>query len=166
MSMLQINRTTEIKKLALPEKVTAFLVTLECPDGMRYLFQEPCYFYSRGAPESPAHWPEFAGRRLVPLWEHSERVFAADVGGSAPEYISFTLESPREYDSYGASVLKAIFHMLELHVWEYGGGEQEAVESERLATKLEFPNLHELQSMLAEPICSQERVDHYLKQLV
>jgi len=164
--MTEINRTTEIEKLSLPEKVKAFLVALGCPEGMRDLFQEPCYFYSRGAPASPAHWPELAGRSLVPLWEHSERVFAIDVDASPPEYISFTLENPREYDSYGASVFRAIFHMLELHVWEYGGSEREAAESEALAMMLEFPNLSELRSMLADPMCSQQRIDRYLEQLV
>ncbi|RGP52502.1 hypothetical protein [Pseudomonas abyssi] len=164
--MSDIERTTGIRKLELPEKVKAFLVTLECPDGMRYLFQEPYYFYSRGAPEDPGHWPELAGRALLPLWEHSERVFAADVGASPTEYISFPLENPNEYDSYGVSVMKAIFHMLELHVWEYGGGEQEVLESEILAGRLEFPNLSELGNMLAEPMCSQERIDRYIEQLV
>ena len=49
-----------------------------------------------------------------------------------------------------------------LHVWEYGGESVEAKEAQAFATRLEFPNIECLISMIQKPDISQEELDAYI----
>lgn len=166
MSVPEIDRKLALNSLPVSEDVRAFLELLACPDGMKDLFQKPYYFYSQGYPHNPGEWKEFFHRNLLPLWEHRECVFAVDVSLHPPEYLSFYLESPAEYESYGTSIYRLLFRMLELHVWEYGGGRQAVIEAQEFANALGFPKYSELATIFDDSTCSQARIDQYLRQLV
>src|SRR5690554_5412 len=111
MKFAERDRIGHIERLNLPPNLKAFLIDLDCPNGMQRLFQTPYYFYSQGAPDNPGNWPTFSDRNLAPLWEHGELIVAVDIGVSSPEYLSFYLEFPDDYKSYGNSIYKALFHM-------------------------------------------------------
>ncbi|WP_426336155.1 hypothetical protein ACN9MY_22055 [Pseudoduganella sp. R-31] len=162
MSVSESRRIEAIHHLNLPLTVKDFLGALDAPAGMRDLFNCPYYFYSQGAPDYPGNWEDLAHRTLLPLWEHGELVFAVDIALNEPEYISFYLERPSEVTSYGSSIYRALFEMINLHVWEYGGEETEVLEAKHFAARLEFPNLAHLLEMISNVDTSQEEIDAYL----
>ncbi len=160
--MPENNRVDGIQSLKLNTKINDFLITLNAPDEFKYLFKMPNNFYSQGSPESPGSWPNFENRKLLPLWEHFEQVFAVDTSDNKTEYLSFYLEAPDEPTIYGTSVFLPIFHMLELHVWEYGGESKEAKEAYEFAKSLGFPRLDVFQALLINHIsCTDSQIDVY-----
>jgi hypothetical protein len=165
MNVSEGNRLESLHKLNLPHSVYDFLCKLDAPGSMRTQFKAPWYFYSQGAPEYPGTWEELSSKTLLPLWEHSELVFAVDIALNEPEYISFYLECPGEFTSYGKSIYSALFHMINLHVWEYGGEESEVLEAQRFAVRLEFPNVERLNELISSPDTSQEQIDAYVSNI-
>lgn len=166
MHISEANRQSEIQALPIPCGVRDFLSDLDAPEGMKSLFEAPYYFYSQGYPGSPCDWPQFEARKLLPLWEHRDEIFAVDVQSDPPEFLAFYLEAPGEYQSFGRSVFAMLFHMLQLHVWEYGGGTKALGEARDLAERLIFPDARELVEVLSDIDCSDIRIDEYMAKLV
>lgn len=124
-------------------------------------FSQPTYFYSEGYPENPGNWPTFAGRTLLPLWQHYDRIFALDTNTNPAQVISWYIECPDEYRMI-QSLDHAIFEMIELHVWEYGVGEAEAEEAVDFAQQIAMPNAKQLQMLMADPEnCTEEMISEY-----
>lgn len=155
-------RVQALAALPVPEAVARFLQSLDVPAGMRRLFKAPYKFYSPGSPDNPGQWDEFAARKMLPLWEHYDLIFAVDVSGTLPEYLSFYVDGPGDCESYGASIYRILFRPLYLHVWEFGGEEKEVREAQFLAEQLGFPQLAELKAILGDRECSKARIDAYL----
>jgi hypothetical protein len=165
--VLEENRADEIARLGLSPAVEAFLRELSAPEALRYLFNPPGYFYSQGSPERPANWPGLENLRLLPLWEHFEQVFVADLSVTPVRYFSFYIESPSDVREFGASIYSMLFFMLDRHVWEYGGDTIEAADALSLAESLGFPRLDALQSLLSRPVdATDEQIEEYKSLLV
>lgn len=122
-------------------------------------FTEPSNFYLQGYPDQPGNWPAFAELMLLPLWQHQEEIYAADVG--TERVVAWYIECPEEYRVV-ASLDTAVFDMIELHVWEYGGGEKEANEAIHFAEQIALSNVDQLRRLLADfENCSDERIAEY-----
>ena len=161
MPLVNSHRKQDLEKLNVSAEVLAFLLALDAPGNLQHLFNEAFYFYSVGAPENRGDWPEFRGRTLLPLWEHSEAIFVADLSNDDVQYFSFYLECPEQPNLFGRSIYKPLFHMLGLHVWEYGGEEREIAEAVELAERLKFPELDQLRTLLLNPMSSEEDIQAY-----
>lgn len=124
-------------------------------------FEEPDGFYDQD--DWDGHWDE---RNVLPLWQHQGSIYACDLAKDPKQYISFYLEFPDEIEEYGTSLDVMLFHMIYLHVWEYGGEEQEAAEALEFAEKLKMPYLDELRSLLNRwDTCPQEEIEAYKARL-
>ncbi len=129
-------------------------------------FKYPDEFYSQGWPKKPADWPEFKNRVLVPLWQHEERVFVLDTAKGTKPILSFFAECADEYEQHSC-IDEAIFEMIELHVWEYGGSQAEAAEAKELAEKLSLPNIEELNNILENhEDCSEDDFQKFKRNLI
>lgn len=159
MHVSENDRLTALSKLIVPPEIERFLLDLNTSKELEYLFQKPYYFYSQGSPDNPGHWPALGNRQALPLWEHSEKVFAADLAKSPIEYIAFYIESPATVESLGYSIYRPLFHMLSLHVWEYGGGKKEASEAVAFAKTLHFPHLDQIEKLLNDPNATEQSVE-------
>jgi hypothetical protein len=164
MSISENNRESEIMSLGLrPELVSLLLNKLDCGSFSKY-FEKPEYFYSKGSPENSGYWPERGKRNLLPLWEHSEKVYALDTAKNT-EGISFYIECPEEFDTF-SSIDQAIFQMIELHVWEYGGSEKEIIEALDFAHKIALPNISGLKQLFSNyMVCTEEMITDYRRTL-
>ena len=124
-------------------------------------FREPDYFYAQGYPDKEGDWPMLDKFILLPLWEHGENVFALDLKQTQGEVISFYLECPESYDSY-KNIDLALFAMIELHVWEYGGEEEEVHEALEFAELVCMPHMDRLRTMLLNyTTCTQSDLREY-----
>lgn len=141
-------RITEIEKLEIDQKARDFLISLKVPDGLERLFESPFYFYTTRTDTDPASWKGLEIMRLLPLWEHSEQIFAVDLSVAPPEYISFYLELPQEPFLFGKSIYAAIFHMIYQYIWEYGGEVEEAKIAYKFAESVGMPRLKVLHEIL------------------
>ena len=152
-------RETYLKNLNLrPQVLELLLGNFDCGAFSDY-FQAPEYFYSHGSPENPGLWPELGERKLVPLWEHSEFIYSIDTLND--EVISFHIENPNEIERY-KSIDDAIFKMIELHVWEYGGTLDEINESIRFAKQIALPNLAGLKKLLVDHMaCTEDMLNEF-----
>lgn len=161
MSVLEKDREAVIKKLGLrPELTDLLLYNLDCGAFSSY-FVKPEYFYANGSPDSPGFWPELGDRNLLPLWEHFEKIYAIDIKNNRNEGVSFYIESPEKYETF-RNIDKAIFKMIELHVWEYGGTEKEIEESIQFAKKVSLPNLHGLKNLFENFMeCTDDMIKRY-----
>lgn len=145
MHVSEQNRCNKIEKLPIREELKQlFLGKLEL-GPFEESFYQPDKFYSQGWPDSPGNWDMFPRRKLLPLWEHYERIYAYDL--NSQELILFYVECPEEFKIKG-SLDSAIFDMIDLHVWEYGGGEEGAKEALAFAKAISFPKLSELECLL------------------
>jgi hypothetical protein len=165
MHVQERHRGDRISQLRLRSEVEALLGGA-CPvsDFARY-FQEPRHFYSQGWPDKPADWPGLEAKELLPLWEHEDQIFALDFSCDPCEIISFYIEYPSEYSVY-RSVDSAIFHMIDLHVWEYGYAEDGVEPARMFAERLRLPNRHRLNSLLDNwATCTEEMIDEYQQTL-
>lgn len=128
-------------------------------------FSEPTYFYSQGYPDNPGNWPTFTNRTLLPLWQCDDTIYAFDVSCDSGEVISWYIECPDEY-RIAPSLDAALFDMIDLHVWEYGGGEQEAAEAMQFAEQVALPNIVQLAALLADvEETSEEAIAKYRSSL-
>jgi len=165
MHVLEAERGVEIQRLGLNAALTSFLLTLTAQGSLQEQFQAPWHFYSQGYPANPGHWPQIPDRRLLPLWEHEELVYAADLARRQIEYVSFYIEAPEDVRVLGTSPLCAIFDALARHVWEYGGDLNEASEALALARELKFPEISVLESLLLNPNAQDAAVGAYIHSL-
>lgn len=142
-------RAEYIDRLDIRDEVKRLLNgTLEIGPFQGY-FSEPSYFYSQGHPDNPGHWPTFTKRTLLPLWQRDDKIYAFDVACDPAEVISWSIECPDEFQ-IAPSLDAAIFDMIDLHVWEYGGGKHEAAEAMQFAKQIALPNLENLATLLAD----------------
>jgi len=165
MHVQEQHRSDRISQLDLRPEVEALLGGV-CPvsDFSGY-FREPQYFYTQGWPDKTADWPELEEKELLPLWEHEDQIFALDFSCEPYEIISFYIECPSEYDVY-RSVDSAIFHIIDLHVWEYGYAEDGVEPTKLFAEKLHLPNRHRLNSLLDNwATCTEEMLAEYQQTL-
>lgn len=163
MHIAESARSLAIRELGLPEYLVNFLVELQCADDLKYLFNFPYCFYARGPVDESPYWPELRTMELLPLWEHFESVCALDLGCKPPRYLRFFVESPEDFVVFGYSVHSALFHMLMLHVWDYGGGKKEAADALNLAEQLHFPDISRLSTMLQNPSTGEEDLAAYIE---
>ncbi len=155
-------RVERINGLAVRQEVKQLLTGLLEVGPFQEYFAEPSYFYAQGYPHSPGSWPTFGDRKLLPLWQHCEKLYALDVGTDHPELLSWYIESPEEFTVI-PSVDTALFDMIVLHVWEFGGEEQEALEAMHFARQIRLPNLERLRDVLqcAPDEYPSEMIDEY-----
>ncbi|MBI1891269.1 MAG: hypothetical protein HYS18_11515 [Burkholderiales bacterium] len=166
MQILQADRQQAISRLRASDEIVEFLYALDAPGRLADLFREPYYFYTQGYPENPGDWEAFRGRTLLPLWENGEQVFAADLTDGEPIYLAFYLEDSEHPEYFGNSVLIPLFHMLLLHVWEYGGEEQEIAEAMALAERLKLPRLELLRELLSDSKSTEDDAKRYRSVLI
>lgn len=163
MSVPANKREEEIKGLSLRPEVTELLLkSLEFGAFSRY-FELPQSFCSKGYPESPGDWPELGSRELLPLWEFSEKIYTLDL--LSKKLFSFYIEEPSDYESFD-SIDQAIFRMIELHTWEFGGEEQEIKEAIEFAERVKLPNITGLTKLFAQYMeCTEEMIAKYRSSL-
>ena len=146
-----------VDRLAIRDELKRLLNgTLEAGTFRDY-FSEPSYFDAQGYPATPGNWLTFANRKLLPLWQHDDKIYAIDVASDPTEVISWYIEHPDEYE-IAPSIDAAIFDMIELHVREYGGGEQEAAEAMQFAKQIALPNVANLATLLGDVERSSEEM--------
>lgn len=156
MSVPANKREETIKSLSLRPEVTELLLNNAEFGALSRYFELPQYFYSKGYPESPGDWQELGNRELLPLWEFSEEIYALDLFSG--KLLSFDIECPNEYESFD-SIDQAIFKMIELHTWEFGGGEEEINEAIQFAERVKLPNISELVKLFAQYMdCTEEMI--------
>ena len=128
-------------------------------------FSAPDSFYAQGYPNNPGEWPELETFRLVPLWEQSGSIYCCDLNDPSCRCVVFDREFPEEHKIL-SSIDTAIFEMIELHIWEYGGSEKECTESLEFAQKVLLPSIEELSKLLVYHIdCTQESIDDFKSSL-
>lgn len=128
-------------------------------------FGEPSHFYAQGYPDRPGSWPIFADRQLLPLWQHHEKIYAMDLSVHPPELISWYIDCPDDFTTI-PSVDAAVFDMIELHVWDYGCEEQQAVEAIHFAKQIALPHTERLCDLLQNcERCSAESIAEYRQSL-
>ncbi|MCY0914543.1 hypothetical protein [Massilia antarctica] len=133
MHIAERDRNESIAQLGVDVRVAFFLDCLKAPGSMATQFNTSWYFYSQGTTDNP-EWPGLEDRRLLPLWEHFECVFAADLIKSPIEYVAFYIESPEHVRILGNTIYAPILEMIRLHTWEYGGELKEIKDAILLAT--------------------------------
>ncbi len=155
------NRPASVSELDIrPVLKRLFLGELDTGPFSQY-FSKPEYFYSQCWPDQPAHWPSFDGRQLLPLWEHNMRIQVVDLLCQPNQNLWFYADCPDEYQE-SRSLDEAIFDMIYLHVWEYGGGPQEAAEALGFAEQIELPSVETLAEMLGDHTsCQEESINKY-----
>ncbi len=159
MSVPANKREEAIKSLSLRPEVTELLLKNAEFGALSRYFEMPQYFYSKGYPESPGDWPELRNRELLPLWEFSEEIYALDL--LSRKLFSFSIECPNEYELFD-SIDQAIFKMIELHTWEFGGEEQEINEAIEFAERVKLPNIPELAKLFTQYFeCTEEMIAKY-----
>ncbi len=165
MHISQEQRSEYIDPLAIRDELKQLLNgKLELGPFQDY-FSEPTYFYSQGYPDNPGNWPTFTNRTLLPLWQWDDTIYALDVSGDLAEVVSWDIECPEEYQ-IAPSLDAAIFDMIDLHVWEYGGDEQEAAEAMQFAKHIALPNITQLAALLANvEETSEETIAEYRSSL-
>lgn len=159
------NRRASVSALDIrPVLKKLFLGELDIGPFSQY-FSKPEYFYSQGWPDQPAHWPSFDERQLLPLWEHNMRIQVIDLSCQPNQNFWFYADCPNEYQE-SRSIDEAIFDMIYLHVWDYGGGPQEAVEALKFAEQIELPSVETLGEMLRDHAsCPEESINKYRNSL-
>lgn len=158
-------RADRINGLAIRDELKRlFTAQLEIGPFAEY-FAEPSLFYSQGAPDSPGNWAALSDRTLLPLWEHHDKIYAVDLSARPTAVISWWTECPEE-STVASSFDAAVFDMIELHVWEYGGGEEEAGEAVQFAEEILLPNIEQLRTLLADvESCTEEMIIDYRSRL-
>jgi hypothetical protein len=163
MSIPANKREEMIQGLPVRSEVIDLLLKSKSFGALGRYFEAPEYFYSIGYPENPGDWPELGNRDLLPLWEFSEEVYALDLLSN--ELVIFDIECPDEYEVLG-SIDQAIFRMIELHTWEFGGGEQEVNEAVNFAKEIKFPNLSGLSSLFSKYMeCTEDMIREFRQSL-
>lgn len=163
MSVPANKREETIRGLSLRPQVTELLLKNADFGALSRYFELPQYFYSKGYPESPGDWPELGNRELLPLWEFSEEIYALDLISN--KLLTFNIEYPTEYESLD-SIDQAIFKMIELHTWEFGGEEQEINEAIEFAERVKLPNISELTKLFAQYMeCTEEMITEFRQSL-
>jgi hypothetical protein len=156
-------REETIRGLSLRPEVTELLLKNAEFGALSRYFEFPHYFYSKGHPESSGDWPEFGDRELLPLWEFSEEIYALDLLSN--KLLTFNIEFPTEYELLD-SIDQAIFKMIELHTWEFGGEEQEINEAIEFAERVKLPNISGLTKLFAQYMeCTDELITEYRQTL-
>lgn len=158
-------REREILKLPIRRQLQQLLLGELDVGPFREYFRRPSYFYAQGWPNAPANWPTFSDRQLLPLWEHGPKIVALDLAAKPQHCLWFYAESPDEYTNV-ASLDAAVFAMIELHVWEYGGDETEAAEAADFARLIDLPNRGCLAVLLSDPLnTTDESIQRYRESL-
>ncbi|WP_415898128.1 hypothetical protein [Neptuniibacter sp. QD57_21] len=159
MSVPEHKRKAAIKGLSLRPEVIKLLLKSEGFGELSRYFEQPDYFYARGYPEKPGYWPELKNRELLPLWEFSEEIYALDL--LSDKLVFFNIECPSEYELLN-SIDQAIFKMIELHTWEFGGEETEISEAIDFAEKVKLPNISGLTSLFARYLeCTEDMISEF-----
>jgi hypothetical protein len=79
--------------------------------------------------------------------------------------VTFNIECPGEYELLD-SIDQAIFKMIELHTWEFGGEEQEINEAIEFAEKVKLPNVSGLTNLFAQYMeCTEEMIAEFRQSL-
>lgn len=154
-------RGAVIAQLGLDDRIARFIDDLKAPGSMARLFEPPWYFYSQGPDDAP-EWPGLEERTLLPLWEHQETVYAADLARTPVEYLSFPIESPGDVDVFGDTIHALLLDMIRRHTWEYGGEADEIDEAVSLARELGFPEPERLKRLLEDGAATDADLDRYL----
>ncbi|GAA6132106.1 hypothetical protein [Halopseudomonas sabulinigri] len=163
MSVPAHKREELIKGLSVRPAVICLLLNSEDFGALARYFEVPEYFYSKGHPEKPGDWPELGNRDLLPLWEFSEEIYAHDLLSN--ELVLFNIECPSEYEILG-SIDQAIFKMIELHTWEFGGEDQEVNEAINFAEKVKLPNISGLTNLFSKYMeCTEDMIREYRQSL-
>ena len=134
-------RDTVLQSLNYRPKLEKFLIELSPPEEFKDFFQTPYYIFHYDDCE------ELKDRKLLPLFEHVERVYAFDLVQN--EYISFDLESPDSLTIY-KNIYSVFLYLFSLHAWEYGGEEQEAREVIEFSDSIDFPYWETLRDIMNE----------------
>jgi hypothetical protein len=165
MSISEIDREEEINALGLPPVLNDLLLfKIDCGAFSQY-FEKPHYFYSKGYPDNPGYWPELGERKLLPLWERGGEIYALDIISSNIEGISFYAECPEEFEKF-QSIYEAIFKIIELHTWEFGGEEKEIEEAITFAKLIGLPNIQGLENLFCNYLdCTEEMIGTYKQTL-
>lgn len=165
MHVLNEDRISQIDELAIRSELKQlFAGTLQIGPFQEYL-EQPSNFYSQGWPDKPGNWTTFSERKLLPLWQHSEKLYALDLNSNPHECISWYAECPNEYETI-RSIDNAIFEMIVLHVWEYGGDRQEANEAIVFAELVGLPNIDGLRTLLSNYAeCTEVMIQGYRSSL-
>jgi hypothetical protein len=162
MHISERHRSEAIAQLGVDVRVASFLDCLNAPGSMETQFKRPWYFYSQGSADNP-EWSGLEDRRLLPLWEHFECVYAADLSKAPIEYIAFYIESPEQVQILGNSIYAPILEMIRRHTWEYGGELKEIDETILLAKNLGFPDTERLEMVLKSSTTTEEDLNQYLE---
>ncbi|WP_036182390.1 hypothetical protein [Marinobacterium lacunae] len=163
MSVPANKREEAIRGLFLRPEVTELLLKHAEFGALSRYFELPHYFYSKGSPEGPGEWPELVDRELLPLWEFSGEIYAVDLLSN--KLLAFNIEYPTEYELLD-SIDQAIFKMIELHTWEFGGEEQEIEEAIEFAERVKLPNISGLTKLFAQYMeCTEEMITEYRQTL-
>lgn len=163
MSVPAKKREDTIKELSLRPEVVNLLLKSEEFGALSRYFELPEYFSSRGYSEKSGYWPELENRELLPLWEFSEEIYALDL--LSHKVVSFNTECPSEYEILD-SIDQAIFRMIELHTWEFGGEDKEISEAIEFAEKVKLPNISGLTSLFAKYLeCTEDMISEFRQSL-
>jgi hypothetical protein len=165
MHILAKEREERIRRLVLREGIRDLLLGRLDLGPFADYFQAPEKFYAQGWPGNPADWPPLNERILLPLWEHWDLIYVLDLGSVPHPALRFHVESADTYERVG-SIDAGIFDMIELHVWEYGGGSQEVLEAAAFADLVDLPAREGLTVLLDDHLgCTDSEIDAYRESL-
>ena len=142
-------RKETIESLGFSKHIEKLLLTHEVNEDLNDYFQTLSYIYCFD--DSPF----FKNRKLLGLWEQwGGLIYAFDLNNK--EYIKFWLECDDDIDIIEGSIYNVLLSVFDLHVHEYGNGDEGAREVLNFANTIDFPHLNLLKEVLFEGTYSDE----------